>query len=83
MPYTGHMLRVTLRGSGVAAVTLGSGETLLFGRSPQSALPDDDPQAALRYSAVTVPDCAPHVSRVIGELVVGRGAIFVDNEWRQ
>jgi hypothetical protein len=74
------MLRVTLRGSGLPAVTLGSGETLLFGRMPHSSLPDGDPKAALRYSAVTVPDCAPHVSRVIGELVVGDEVVRL--RWR-
>jgi hypothetical protein len=74
------MLRVTLRGSGLPAVTLGSGETLLFGRSPHSSLPDGDPQVALRYSAVGVPDCAPHVSRVIGELAVGDEVVRL--RWR-
>lgn len=64
------MLRVTLRGSGLPTVTLGSGETLLFGRSPHDSLPDasDD---ALRTTAIALPRCAPHVSRLLGELVVG------------
>lgn len=65
------MLRVTLRGSGLPTVTLGSGETLLFGRSPHDALPDDDPDDALRTTAIALPRCAPHVSRLLGELVVG------------
>ena len=64
------MLRVTLRGPGLPTVTLGSGETLLFGRSPQQALPADE-QAALRTTALTLPRCAPHVSRLLGELVIG------------
>ena len=64
------MLRVTLRGSGLPTVTLGSGETLLFGRSPHHALPDDD-LAALRTTAIALPRCAPHVSRLLGQLEVG------------
>jgi len=59
-----------LRGSGLPTVTIGSGETLLFGRSPDPYLPED-PAADLRYSAVTLTRCAPHVSRLVGELVVG------------
>jgi hypothetical protein len=65
------MLRVTLRGSGLPTVTLGSGETLLFGRSPHDSLPDDDYDDALRTTAIALPRCAPHVSRLLGELVVG------------
>lgn len=65
------MLRVTLRGSGLPTVTLGSGETLLFGRSPHYAVPDEDPDDALRVTAIDLPRCAPHVSRLLGELVVG------------
>lgn len=65
------MLRVTLRGSGLPTVTLGSGETLLFGRSPHDSLPDDDYADALRTTAIALPRCAPHVSRLLGELVVG------------
>jgi hypothetical protein len=65
------MLRVTLRGSGLSPVTVGSGETILFGRSPQGSLPTDNPVTALRYHAVSVPDCASHVSRLMGELAVG------------
>ena len=64
------MLRVTLRGSGLPTVTLGSGETLLFGRSPDHALPTDA-EADLRTTAIALPRCAPHVSRLLGELVVG------------
>jgi hypothetical protein len=58
-----------VRGSGVAPVTLGSGETLLFGRAPHAFLPED-PEAALRHQAVSLPQCAPHVSRLMGELAV-------------
>jgi hypothetical protein len=65
------MLRVTLRGSGLPTVTIGSGETLLFGRSPHYAVPENDPDAAVSISALVLPRCAPHVSRLLGELVVG------------
>lgn len=65
------MLRVTLRGAGLPTVTLGSGETLLFGRSPHFAVPDDDPDGALRVTAIALPRCAPHVSRLLGELEIG------------
>ncbi|HVQ92070.1 MAG TPA: hypothetical protein VMU51_13630 [Mycobacteriales bacterium] len=65
------MLRVALRGSGVPQVVLGSGETLLVGRAPQAAVPVDDPAAQLRQTTLALPRCAPHVSRLLGELVVG------------
>lgn len=65
------MLRVTLRGAGLPTVTIGSGETLLFGRSPHYAVPEDDPDAAVSVSALVLPRCAPHVSRLLGELIVG------------
>ncbi|HEY1133966.1 MAG TPA: hypothetical protein VGE77_05260 [Nocardioides sp.] len=65
------MLRVTLRGAGLPTVTLGSGETLFFGRSPDRAVPDESPENALRITAIALPRCAPHVSRVLGELIVG------------
>lgn len=65
------MLRVTLRGAGLPTVTLGSGETLFFGRSPDRAVPEESPENALRITAIALPRCAPHVSRVLGELIVG------------
>jgi hypothetical protein len=71
------MLRVTLRGSSVPAVTLGSGETLLFGRSP--ALPAD-PGAQLRHHALALPNCAQHISRLLGELAVGEDVVRL--RWR-
>lgn len=64
------MLRIVVRVSGVPAVVLGSGEKLLVGRAPAAGLPDEDPDAALRYTALTLPRCAAHVSRVVGELTV-------------
>lgn len=65
-----EMLRVTVRAAGLPTAVLGSGETLLFGRDPHPALPTDDPERALRTTALPLPACAPHVSRVLGELVV-------------
>jgi hypothetical protein len=72
------MLRVTLRGSSVPAVTLGSGETLLFGRSP--VLPAAEPRIQLRHHAVALPNCAPHISRLLGELAVGEDVVRL--RWR-
>lgn len=74
------MLRVTLRGAGVPTVVLGSGETLLVGRDPHAALPDVDADTALRSTALTLPRAAPHVSRVVGEIVVGEEVVRL--RWR-
>lgn len=57
------MTKVVVRGTGVAAVALKPGETLLFGRAPHYAL---KPGAI----GMTLQSCAPHVSRLVGELVV-------------
>lgn len=65
------MLRVTLRGAGLPTATLGTGETLLFGRSPHHAVPEESPDDALRVTSLTLPRCAPHVSRLLGELEIG------------
>ncbi len=73
------MLRVTLRGAGLPTVVLGSGETLLFGRAPHAALPED-PDASLALTALALPRCAPHVSRLLGELVVGEETVRL--RWR-
>jgi hypothetical protein len=59
------VLRVTVRASDVPAVVLGSGETLLFGRAPRV------PDGRLDVTAYPLPDSAEHVSRLLGELVVG------------
>jgi hypothetical protein len=58
------MPRVVVRGMGMASVVLGAGETLLFGRAPHFA---SEPGK----TALTLPQCAPHVSRLVGELAVG------------
>jgi hypothetical protein len=65
-----ELLRVTLRGAGIPPVVLGSGESLLIGRAPHSAL-TGDPDAQLRMTTLALPQCAPHVSRVLGELAIG------------
>jgi hypothetical protein len=63
------VLRVTVGGSELPTVVLGSGETLLIGRAPQ--VPDTAPDAQLRFSAYPLPNCTPHVSRLLGEVIVG------------
>lgn len=65
------MLRVTLRGGGLPTVVLGTGETLWFGRAPHQALDDLDAEQQLHATALALPRCAPHVSRVLGVLEVG------------
>jgi hypothetical protein len=71
----GRVLRVTVRGSGVPTVVLGSGETLLIGREPQSVLPELEPEEQLRYTPLALPQCAAHVSRLLGELEVGEEVV--------
>ncbi|MBW4718405.1 hypothetical protein [Saccharothrix obliqua] len=61
------MPRVVVRAPGTGAVVLRPGETLLFGRAPRAAAPG--------RVALTLPDCAPHVSRLVGELVVGSDTV--------
>jgi hypothetical protein len=58
------MTKATVRGPGAAAVVLKPGETLLFGRAPHYALKPGG-------IGLTLQSCAPHVSRLVGELVVG------------
>ncbi len=74
------MLRVTLRGSGVPTVVLGTGDTLLVGRSPDSALPEVDADTQLQLTALALPRVAPHVSRVVGEVQVGEEVVRL--RWR-
>lgn len=64
------MLRVKIHGAGVPSVVLGGGDRLLFGRKPEQALADDA-EGQLRYTTLTLPRVAPHVSRVVAELTVG------------
>ncbi|MEE6282290.1 hypothetical protein [Georgenia sp. MJ170] len=65
------MLRVRVRGAGVPAVVLGTGDRLLMGRAPDGALADDDPEGQLRVTTLALQRVAPHVSRVVGEVTVG------------
>lgn len=65
------MLRVTLRGADLPAATLGTGERLLFGRAPHHGLRTEDPDRALDVTVLELPRCAPHVSRLLGELEIG------------
>lgn len=67
------MLRVTLRGTGVPTVVLGSGDTLLMGRSPDAVLPTDD--SAVHVTALALPHVAPHVSRLGCEVGVGEEVV--------
>jgi hypothetical protein len=62
------MPQVVVRGSGIGAIPLGPGETLLFGRAPLGVL---DPAAVPGRTVLALPDCASHVSRLVGELTVG------------
>ena len=65
------MLRVTLRGADLPTATLGTGETLLFGRAPHRGLRAENPDKALDVTVLELPRCAPHVSRLLGELEIG------------
>ena len=69
------MLRVTVRGGGLRRTVLGSGETLLVGRAPASALAETDADDQLRHTTLELPDAAPHVSRVVAEVVVGEEVV--------
>jgi hypothetical protein len=73
------VLRVTVRGAGAPTVVLHPGETLVFGRAPQVTSAAADP-AKQHRTTLTLPHCAPHVSRVVGELAVG--AEIVRLRWR-
>jgi len=68
------MLRVRVRGAGVPPVVLGSGDRLLVGRAPDSALADDV-EGQLRTTTLTLPRVAGHVSRVVGEVTVGEEVV--------
>jgi hypothetical protein len=62
---------VVVRGTGMASVMLRPGETLLLGRAPHYALSPG-------RVALALPDCAPHVSRLVGELVVGAETVTLN-----
>ncbi|WP_309116187.1 hypothetical protein [Saccharothrix sp.] len=63
------MPTVVVRAAGVGAVVLRPGESLVFGRAPHVGEPVPG------RVALTLPDCAPHVSRLVGELVVGTDTV--------
>ncbi|MFD0200543.1 MULTISPECIES: hypothetical protein [Saccharothrix] len=65
------MPRVVVRGAGLASVVLGPGESLLFGRAPHDVVGPARPGRVV----VALPDCAPHVSRLVGELAVGADVV--------
>src|SRR5690625_6414809 len=65
------MLRVQVRGAGIPKVVLGSGDTLLFGRNPDAAASDIPSTGQVNQSALQIPRLASHVSRIVGELIVG------------
>lgn len=69
------MLRVTLRVPGTPEVVLGTGDVLMVGRAPDAALTDTDPDAQLRRTALSLPRVAPHISRVVGEILVGEEVV--------
>ncbi|GAB3644971.1 hypothetical protein [Streptomyces sparsus] len=60
------MLRVTVRSPELHPVAMSPGERLVFGRAPHGGAGGRRPG---RY-AVAIPGCAPHVSRVLADLVV-------------
>lgn len=62
------MSLVTVRGAGMPVVVLRPGETLLFGRAPEAT-------PAPGRVVLTLPDCAPHVSRHLGELAVADSTV--------
>ena len=74
------MLRVTLRGAGVPTVVLGTGDSLLVGRAPDTALPAATPDDQLHRTALSLPRAAAHVSRVVGEVQVGEEVVRL--RWR-
>ena len=57
-----------MRASGVVAVALRPGESLVFGRAPHAAV---GPGRLPGRTVLALPDCAPHVSRLVGTLTVG------------
>jgi hypothetical protein len=59
---------VQVRGPGFGSVLLRPGESLVLGRAPHAAL---EPGPRPGCTVLALPECAPHVSRLVGELVVG------------
>lgn len=61
------MPQVVVRGNGIAPVVLRPGESLLLGRAPHAVEPVRGPGR----TALALPGCAAHVSRLVSELAVG------------
>jgi hypothetical protein len=61
-------LRVMVRALGISTAVLSAGDTLVFGRAPRALL--DTGPGQPRFSTLSLPHCAPYVSRVVGELSV-------------
>ncbi|MTV23939.1 hypothetical protein FTX61_00665 [Nitriliruptoraceae bacterium ZYF776] len=62
---------MTVRGADAAPVVVASGETVVVGRAPEAALLERGADAQLRTTALPLAGCSPHVSRLLGELLVG------------
>lgn len=58
-------MRVVLRGRDLSPVSVDTGERLLFGRAPHGETPKPG------VTTLRLPGCAPHVSAVLAEIVVG------------
>lgn len=65
-------MRVVLRGKDLHPVAVGSGERLVFGRAPHDAFAD---QRRAGVTVIRLPGCAPHVSAVLAEVMVGAEAV--------
>jgi hypothetical protein len=62
-----------VRGPAMPTAVLSPGDTLVFGRAPRALVETGPGQP--RYSTLTLPHCAPHVSRVLGELSVSEQTV--------
>ncbi len=63
------MVRVVVRGKDVHPVSIETGERVVFGREPHAAT--GRAGATRGLVAIRLPSCAPHVSAVLAEVVVG------------
>ena len=64
------MPEVVVRAAGVGTLLLGPGESLAFGRAPHGRPGPGGPGRTV----LALPNCAPHVSRLVGELQVAPSA---------
>ncbi|MFI7678251.1 hypothetical protein [Actinophytocola sp. NPDC049390] len=63
------VVRVVVRGKDVHPVSIETGERVVFGREPHAAT--GRPGTTRGLVAIRLPSCAPHVSAVLAEVVVG------------